>query len=49
MALPHKQAACDNLAALWVGKQFPAKQMQYLEVPLLPGGLGHEPGVGEIK
>ncbi|KAI8406371.1 hypothetical protein FOFC_13841 [Fusarium oxysporum] len=37
MALPHKQTFCQNLAALWVRKQFLAEQIKYLEVPQLPG------------
>jgi hypothetical protein len=40
MALPHKQTFCQNLAALWVRKQFLAERMKYLEVPLLPWRFG---------
>jgi hypothetical protein len=31
MALPHKQTFCQNLAALWVRKQFLAERMKYFE------------------
>jgi hypothetical protein len=49
MALPHMLTFCENLAALWVRKQFLAERMKYLEVPLLPGGLGHESGEVETS
>ncbi|KAI8404484.1 hypothetical protein FOFC_15979 [Fusarium oxysporum] len=49
MALPHKQTFCQNLASLWVRKQFLAERLKYLEVPLLPGGLGRECGEVEIS
>ena len=49
MALPRKQTLCQNLAALWMHMQFLAERMKYLEVPLLPGGLGRKSGeVGTI-
>ncbi|KAJ0137446.1 Uncharacterized protein HZ326_19566 [Fusarium oxysporum f. sp. albedinis] len=47
MALPHKQMFCQNLAALWVRKQFLASRMKYLVVPLLPGVPGRE--CGEVE
>ncbi|KAM5528185.1 hypothetical protein FOXYSP1_19454 [Fusarium oxysporum f. sp. phaseoli] len=47
MAPPHKQTFCQNLAALWVRKQFLAERMKYLEVPLLPGVPGRESGEEE--
>ncbi|KNB19319.1 hypothetical protein FOXG_16440 [Fusarium oxysporum f. sp. lycopersici 4287] len=49
MALSHKQTFCQNLAALWVRKEFLAERMKYLEVPLLPGSLGPESGGVEIS
>ncbi|KAI8416914.1 hypothetical protein FOFC_03227 [Fusarium oxysporum] len=47
LALPHKQTFCQNLAAILVRKQFLAERMKYLEVPLLPGGMGRKSGAVE--